>query len=148
MFDIGFAELLTIGIVALLVLGPDRLPGAVRSTALVLGKLKRQAGEIKREIEREIDVDGIRRDIQNDNILADLERNRQDLAQGFADTQRELENIADDDSSTSTASASAANGAAPEGSADSKTGAPDNTALDNENRSSSNTSDTQNKPTS
>jgi len=73
MFDIGFSELLLVGLVALLVLGPERLPGAVRTAGLWVGRLKRSFLAIKQEVEREIGADEIRRQLHNEQILA-LER--------------------------------------------------------------------------
>jgi len=73
MFDIGFTELLLVGLVALMVLGPERLPGAVRTTGLWVGRLKRSFSNIKAEVEREIGADEIRRQLHNERIL-DLER--------------------------------------------------------------------------
>ena len=73
MFDIGFTELLLVGIVALVVLGPDRLPGAVRTAGLWIGRIKRSFSAIKAEVEREIGADEIRRQLHNEQIL-DLER--------------------------------------------------------------------------
>ena len=72
MFDIGFTELLLVGLVALVVLGPERLPGAVRTTGLWIGRLKRSFANIKAEVEREIGADEIRRQLHNERIL-DLE---------------------------------------------------------------------------
>lgn len=73
MFDIGFTELLLVGLVALLVLGPERLPGAVRTAGLWIGRIKRSFLSIKTEVEREIGADEIRRQLHNENIL-DMER--------------------------------------------------------------------------
>lgn len=73
MFDIGFTELLLTGLVALLVLGPERLPGAVRTAGLWIGRAKRSFANIKSEVEREIGADEIRRQLHNERIL-DLER--------------------------------------------------------------------------
>ncbi len=73
MFDIGFTELLLVGLVALVVLGPERLPGAVRTAGLWAGRLKRSFNNIKAEVEREIGADEIRRQLHNERIL-DLER--------------------------------------------------------------------------
>lgn len=73
MFDIGFSELVLVGVVALVVLGPDRLPGAVRTASLWIGRLKRSFLSIKQEVEREIGADEIRRQLHNEQIL-DLER--------------------------------------------------------------------------
>jgi sec-independent protein translocase protein TatB len=70
MFGISFGELLLIGLVALLVLGPERLPGAARTAGLWIGRLKRSFNSIKQEVEREIGADEIRRQLHNENIMA------------------------------------------------------------------------------
>jgi sec-independent protein translocase protein TatB len=54
MFDIGFWEVALIGIVALLVVGPERLPGLAREVGRWVGKIRRYADHVKREIERDI----------------------------------------------------------------------------------------------
>ncbi len=69
MFDIGFSELILIGVVALLVLGPDRLPGAARVAGLWLGRIKRSFNTIKEDVERELGADDIRRELRNEGIL-------------------------------------------------------------------------------
>jgi sec-independent protein translocase protein TatB len=76
MFDVGFSELLLVALVALLVLGPERLPGAARTAGLWIGRLKRSFAAIKSEVEREIGADEIRRQLHNENILA-MERQQQ-----------------------------------------------------------------------
>lgn len=76
MFDVGFSELLLVALVALVVLGPERLPGAARTAGLWIGRLKRSFAAIKSEVEREIGADEIRRQLHNENILA-LERQQQ-----------------------------------------------------------------------
>ena len=53
MFDIGFAELLVIAVLGLLILGPERLPGAIRTTSLWIGRLRRSFNDIRSEIEKE-----------------------------------------------------------------------------------------------
>ena len=73
MFDIGFSELLLIGLVALIVFGPERLPDAARTAGLWVGRLKRSFGSIKAEVEREMGADEIRRQLHNEQILQ-LER--------------------------------------------------------------------------
>ena len=70
MFGISFSELLLVGLVALLVLGPERLPGAARTAGLWIGRLKRSFNAIKQEVEREIGADEIRRQLHNEHILA------------------------------------------------------------------------------
>jgi sec-independent protein translocase protein TatB len=54
MFDIGFAELLVVGVLGLIVLGPERLPKAARTLGLFLGRIRRTMSGIQQEIEREV----------------------------------------------------------------------------------------------
>lgn len=76
MFGISFGELLLVALIALLVLGPERLPGAARTAGLWIGRLKRSFNAIKTEVEREIGADEIRRQLHNERIL-ELEREMQ-----------------------------------------------------------------------
>lgn len=78
MFGISFSELLLVGLVALLVLGPERLPGAARTAGLWVGRLKRSFNAIKQEVERELGADEIRRQLHNEHILQ-MEREAQKL---------------------------------------------------------------------
>lgn len=70
MFGIGFSELLLVGVVALIVLGPERLPAAARTAGLIIGRLKRSFTSIREEVEREIGADEIRLQLRNEDILA------------------------------------------------------------------------------
>nr|WP_322942004.1 Sec-independent protein translocase protein TatB [Pseudomonas sp. s4] len=85
MFDIGFSELLLVGLVALVVLGPERLPEAVRTAGLWIGRIKRSFNSIKAEVEREIGADEIRRQLHNERIL-ELEREMKAMKQDILDT--------------------------------------------------------------
>ncbi len=80
MFDIGFSELILIGIVALLVLGPDRLPGAARVAGMWVGRLKRGFNSVKEDVERELGADDIRRELHNEGILEKERKALQDAA--------------------------------------------------------------------
>ncbi len=73
MFDVGFSELVLIAVLALIVLGPERLPVAARMLGLWVGRLKRSFNSVKVEVEREIGADEIRRQLHNERIL-DMER--------------------------------------------------------------------------
>jgi len=64
MFDIGFAELLIIAVVALIVIGPERLPGAVRTGSAWLNRFRRSFNEIKREVQQELHNDAVMRDLR------------------------------------------------------------------------------------
>ncbi|MDY6829226.1 MAG: Sec-independent protein translocase protein TatB [Pseudomonadota bacterium] len=72
MFDIGFAELLVIAVVGLLVLGPDRLPEATRTGVLWLGRLRRSLTRARETISRELNTDEIRQQLYNEDILREL----------------------------------------------------------------------------
>ena len=89
MFDMGFMELLVIGIVALLVLGPERLPGAVRTAGLMIGRIKRSFAEVRSQVEREIGADEIRQQLHNERILADIAK-RKETAADQAETYTSL----------------------------------------------------------
>ena len=74
MFDVSFPELMVIGVVALLVLGPDKLPTALRTLGLWIGRMRRSFVTIKAEVEREIGMDEVRRQLHNESIVRDLKR--------------------------------------------------------------------------
>lgn len=61
MFDVGFFELLLIGVVALLVVGPERLPRLARTAGLWLGKGKRMISSVKADIEQELKAEELKR---------------------------------------------------------------------------------------
>lgn len=61
MFDIGFSELMLIGIVALLVLGPERLPKVARTTGHLLGRLQRYVSDVKSDINREMQLEELKK---------------------------------------------------------------------------------------
>ena len=61
MFDIGFFELVLIGIVALLVIGPERLPGVARTAGLWVGKMRGFVSSVKQDIDQELKADELKR---------------------------------------------------------------------------------------
>lgn len=91
MFDVGFSELLVVGIVALLVLGPERMPVAVRTLALWLGRLKRSYHHVRAEIEREIGADEIRRQLRNEEIMSSLDSSRKQVQNIAHETSASLQ---------------------------------------------------------
>ena len=68
MFDMGFTELMLIGIVALVVIGPERLPGVARTAGKYFGRLKRFMTTVKADVEQELRADELR------SILADQQK--------------------------------------------------------------------------
>lgn len=61
MFDIGFWELLLIGVIMLLVVGPERLPSLARTAGMWMGRFKRMVGSVKSEIEEELRAEELKR---------------------------------------------------------------------------------------
>jgi sec-independent protein translocase protein TatB len=61
MFDIGFSELLVIAVVALIVIGPERLPKVARTLGAMLGRMQRYVNDVKADIQREMDLDELKK---------------------------------------------------------------------------------------
>lgn len=60
MFDVSFSELVVIGLVALIVIGPERLPKVARTVGALLGRLQRYVNDVKADINREIQLDELK----------------------------------------------------------------------------------------
>jgi sec-independent protein translocase protein TatB len=86
MFDIGFSELLIVAIVGLLVIGPERLPGAIRTGSAWLGRIKRGFNDIKREVEQEL---------HNDAVMQELRKTGQQLENEASGISAEIKRVAD-----------------------------------------------------
>ncbi len=82
MFDIGFAELLLIGVVGLLVVGPEQLPGAVRTVLAWVKRFRRSFDQIRTEV---------RRELHNDEIMQKLKAESQQLEQQVRETTQSVE---------------------------------------------------------
>ena len=61
MFDVGLSELMVIAVVALIVIGPERLPKVARTAGLLLGRLQRYVSDVKADINREIQLDELKK---------------------------------------------------------------------------------------
>src|SRR6185436_15834086 len=61
MFDIGVTEIFVIGVVALIVIGPERLPRVAKTVGLLFGRMQRYVSEVKADINREIELDELRK---------------------------------------------------------------------------------------
>jgi sec-independent protein translocase protein TatB len=60
-FDIGFSEMMVIAVVALVVIGPERLPKVARTVGHMLGRMQRYVNDVKADINREIELDELRK---------------------------------------------------------------------------------------
>lgn len=85
MFDVGFSELLIIAIVALLVLGPERLPKAARFAGLWIRRARAQWDSVKMELERDLAAEELRKG------LHDTEETMRDIGANMHRTSREME---------------------------------------------------------
>ena len=77
MFDIGFSELLLFGVIALIVLGPEKLPQAARTAGQWYAKMRRIVSTLQSEIEAELDLAETRQQMQNE--LAKIRQTESDM---------------------------------------------------------------------
>lgn len=112
MFDIGFAELLLIAVVGLLVIGPERLPGAIRTTSLWINRIRRSFNEVRAEVERELHNDAVMRELR-ENATA-LQEQVATVRDPLASIERTLDTSTLPPSGTSAASLQAPEDSAPE----------------------------------
>jgi sec-independent protein translocase protein TatB len=91
MFDIGFFELVLISVVSLLVLGPEKLPGAIRTITLWIGRLRRSFNTIKQDIEREVGADEIRRQLRNEEIMERFRKTQSTVKNTISDVQKKTD---------------------------------------------------------
>src|SRR5690625_743561 len=90
MFDVSFSELLLIGVVALIVIGPERLPRVARTAGHLLGRAQRYVSDIKSDIQREIEASEI------SDLKDDLESASSALKSSFEETEKSLQQSAHD----------------------------------------------------
>lgn len=90
MFDVGFPELILVAVVGLLVIGPERLPEALRTLGLWFGRMRRSFLSVKTEIEKEIGMDEVRRQLHNEAVMDEMKR----IEQQVKKTAQEVKNVA------------------------------------------------------
>lgn len=79
MFSIGFAELLVIAVITLIVVGPERLPETIRFVSLNVAKFRRYWQSTRRDIEKDLGLDDLRREIHNAAVMEHLEEAKKNL---------------------------------------------------------------------
>jgi sec-independent protein translocase protein TatB len=77
--DFGTMELMLVLLVTLLVIGPERLPETLRTLGLWLGRISRSFTAVKVEIEQEIGMDDIRRQLHNEQVMAEMKKIENDV---------------------------------------------------------------------
>lgn len=117
MFDIGFSEIVVIGVVALIVIGPERLPKVARTLGHMFGRLQRYVNEVKADINREMELDELRKlQSQVQSAARDIEQSVTHAAQSVESGVRSVEselNQAASGSGAATPSSSAAGESSP-----------------------------------
>ncbi|SDY03909.1 sec-independent protein translocase protein TatB [Collimonas sp. OK242] len=99
MIDIGLTKLALIGVVALVVVGPEKLPTVARMAGSLFGRAQRYINEVKSEVSREIELEELRKmqqDVQE--AASDIE---QSIARSVSDTRQSLHDVWDDGSASS-----------------------------------------------
>lgn len=81
MFDVGFTELLVVFIVALLVVGPERLPMVARKFGLYVGKMRRSFQSIKDEVEQELEIEAVKAQLKENAMLAEAKELEEQMSQ-------------------------------------------------------------------
>jgi len=105
MFDIGFSELLVIGIVALIVIGPEKLPRVARTVGVLAGRLQRYVADVKADINREIELEELRKmrdsmqqaasEFQS-SVQSEVNKTEAELNQTAAELSKSVEDAAKD----------------------------------------------------
>ena len=91
MFDIGFTEIVVIAVVALVVLGPEKLPKTARTLGHLFGRLQRYVNDVKSDIKREIDLEELRKLQQNVQATArEFETSMVSATQGVESSVRDV----------------------------------------------------------
>ena len=85
MFDIGFSELIVIAVVALVVIGPERLPKAARTAGLLLGRLQRYVRDVKADISREMQLEDLKK------LQAEVRETARDFERGMREDLKAVE---------------------------------------------------------
>ena len=98
MFDVGFSELMVIGVVALMVIGPQKLPGVARTVGALLGRMQRYVNDVKADINREIELDELKKmHTSVQDAAKSIETSMTDTMSGFQAQADELNKIASGD---------------------------------------------------
>lgn len=97
MFDVGFSELILLAIVALVVLGPEKLPHAARILGAWVGRIRRTVSTMQAEIEREVATQEIRSKLESEfseiggsDLVKELQEERRQLESDWQQTRHEL----------------------------------------------------------
>ena len=106
MFDIGFPEMVVIGLVALIVIGPERLPRVARTMGHLMGRLQRYVADVKADINREVELDELRK--MKDSVQQAATGFENSVQSELGKTESELNAVANPDATAPSTAAPAA----------------------------------------
>ena len=95
MFEVGFWELTLIAVIALLVIGPERLPRVARDVGMWVGRIRRYVNHVRDDIEREIRSEELKRTLGGSEALDDLKDAVAETKDALSDARRKLESASD-----------------------------------------------------
>lgn len=97
MFNIAPTELFLVCIVALIVIGPERLPSTIKTVSLWVGRFRRSFYKVKNDIERELNADEIRRQLHNESVLEDIEDAKSQMSDLAKETEQSIGKLVSSD---------------------------------------------------
>ena len=92
MFDIGFSEILIVATLTLIIMGPKRLPETVKTITLWLGRIRNFINSAKVDIENEVGIDEIKKQLHNEKIMTEIEKSKRELNSISKDLSMSQEN--------------------------------------------------------
>ncbi len=100
MFDISFTELMLAGVVALIVIGPEKLPKVARTVGHLLGRAQRYVNDVKGDIQREVEIDELRKMKQEmesaaQSVQSSFTKTESDIRQGLQEPIDDMKSISD-----------------------------------------------------
>ncbi|MBK8182664.1 MAG: twin-arginine translocase subunit TatB [Candidatus Competibacteraceae bacterium] len=87
MFEMGFWELVLVAVVALIVVGPEKLPGVARTAGLWVGKARRMVADVKAEVDRELQLEELKQSFRQQADLGGLK----DFSQKMKSLERDIQ---------------------------------------------------------
>lgn len=98
MFDVGFWELVMIGLVSLLAIGPERLPKAARIAGFWVGKLRNTVASVKAEIKQELQAEEIRQVLKEQSAFDEIQKTFDETKEAAHSIQSSTESASEDQS--------------------------------------------------
>jgi sec-independent protein translocase protein TatB len=96
MFDIGFLELVLVGIIGLIVLGPERLPVAARTLGRWVGRARRMMSQFTQEIDKQIEIEELKAQLKESGESLDINRDVRQIQDTVSQALKEAEHQADE----------------------------------------------------